>query len=170
MWQHLRGVSAQRAVMDVAKKVDHISKERYRWLLRMAGEVSDDPEEIIRQAIAAGHLVLTDAPEHPRAAYWNGDLIKIDWLKFDKLWLYLWNLARGAKAGISIDRFAFGGELDCEYLTKQKSRLTNLESFPVDLGDKIVSAGRGTQTLDLDRESIRIIERQTIEISREYVG
>ncbi|MCH8047135.1 MAG: hypothetical protein IID44_25820 [Planctomycetes bacterium] len=167
MWKVLRGVSDQRAVMDVAELIECMSAKQYKRLLRMSGEVSDDPEEAIQRAIASGYLVLV---EKDRTAHWRGELIDIDWFRFDVLWGYLWSLAHSAKAGCPIDRFSFGGDLHPEYLTKQKSRLTNLEGFPYDLGDTIVPAGCGTQTLDLERETIHVIERESIEVAREYVG
>jgi hypothetical protein len=167
MWKHLRGVSTQRSVMDLAKRFSHVCEDDYHLVLRVSGEVPEEPGEIPESAMSPGHLVLI---ENPRAAFWSGKAITIDWFKSEKPWRYFWKLASGAKTGTPIDRFEFGEDLHHDYLTKQKCRLVNLKGFPVDLGEKIVSKGRGSQTLDLKQEHIRVIESHLIEVARELLG
>jgi len=164
MWTTLRGVSGERAVIDVAKKLNLMDDETAQWLLREIGDISDNPEEALAAAVATGALVLT---ESPRAAYWQGEEISIDWYERDALWTYLWELARNSKANRSIDRFSFGENASANYVVKQKSRLSAMAAFPLGLSDQIKSAGLGAQKLDLPPQQIRLFSLETVESLRE---
>ncbi len=166
MWKKLRGVSGERALIDVAKRLNFLDENTEQWLLREIGDLSDDPEAAIAEAVATGDLVLVDSP---RTAYWEGKPIEIDWVAREKLWSYLWELGWNSKAGKSIDSFTFGEHASADYVVKQKSRLSNFPGFPVSLSDRIVSAGIGSQRLDLPAEHIRLFEMDTIESLRERV-
>lgn len=96
MWQRLRGVSPARAVADGALALGLLDEPSHRWLLREAGEVHDDAEAAIQQAVASGALVLV---ERPRSAYWDCEAVAVDWDRHGALWDYFWELCRHAKAG-----------------------------------------------------------------------
>src|SRR5437899_4308762 len=123
MWARLRGVSAPRAVVDVAGALDFITPQTRHWLLRELGEVHDDPEEAIAAAVAAGGLVLVD---RPREAYWAGARIAVDWQQRTALWDYLRQLAKCSKTGCAVDPTELGAEGAPEAAVKQKSRLVGL--------------------------------------------
>lgn len=167
MWKTLRGVSGERALIDVAKKLNFLTEEARQWLLREVGELSDDPEEMVSLAVREGGLVIV---ESPRTAYWRGALIDVDWQRRDALWNYLLELSRHSKSGRAIDRTCFGDEAGMNYLAQQKNRLTSLRDFPPSLGDCISSAGRGSQKLDLLPSQIRILQLETVESLREWTA
>ena len=155
MWVELRGVTRQRAVLDVAKLLGFLRDDDYSWLLREVGEFAD-AEEAKSSAMAAGDFVLV---EYPRVAHWNKKEIRIDWAKNTALWDFLWELGRHAKARTPVDRFTFGDSADANVVTKRKSRLTGMKAFQTDLAVNIEVVGRGTQQLKLPSEQIRIFER-----------
>jgi len=164
MWVRLRGVSVPRAVLDVNRKLGLISEETHRSLLREIGELADDPEEAIKQAVSGDHLVLV---ERHRTVYWYRKAIPIDWDKREKLWIFFWELCRQAKAGQPIDRFSFGKTAGPDYVIKQTSRLISLQGFPGSLADLIKRSGLGTKKLDLARERIHLFEVGAGETLRE---
>jgi len=155
IWMKLRGVSQPRAIADVAHALNLIDPSTYQWLLRELGEIHDDPDQAIQAAVATGALVLI---ERPRAAYWAGALIELDWDRRPALWDFLWELSRQAKAGQPLDHTLFRSSQDHEVVTKQKSRLVNQPGFPADLADHIQATGRYTQQLDLPPAQIRLFE------------
>jgi len=165
MWVRLRGVSARRAVVDVAAALDLITPETRRWLLRELGEVHADPDEAIAAAVATGGLVLV---ERPRTAYWAGADIPVEWQRRTALWDYLWKLAQCGKSGCAIDPNELGAEGPPDAAVKLKSRLINLPGFPPDLAQHIHRADRGAQRLDLPPQQIRLFEMSTLEVAREW--
>ena len=167
MWMKLRGVSHQRAVIDIAKKIGFITDETREFLLRGIGDISDDPEQAIAKAVSDGALVLV---ERPRTAYWNRDRIEVDWNANPKLWEYLFELCRHAKAGRPLLPVIFGENADLYHLIKLKSRLSKFAGFPPLLCDRNVSAGEGMQRFDIPPEEIRIFEVVTMEVLRERMG
>lgn len=154
MWAFLRGISIDRALLDVGYRLNFLAQADFHWLLREIGEC-DNPEEAVAAAIAAGHLVLV---ESPRAAYWDRQAINIDWHRYNSGWDFLWELSRLAKTGRPIDPWAFGYNQAEAIVAKRKHRLTALPEFPISLADLIVPAGRRTQKLNLPREQIRLFE------------
>jgi hypothetical protein len=148
MWAEVRGVSLQRAVVEVAKKLGFLRDDDSEWLLREIGEIVE-----VDEAVASGDFVLV---ERPREAYWNTEKMEVDWNKHAAVWNLLWELGRHAKAGQPIDRFTFGENAHTNVVTKLKSRLLSMDQFPVDLGDFIEVVGRGSQQLKLPAERIRI--------------
>lgn len=154
MWAMLKGVSLDRAVLEVAHRINFLAAADFQWLLREIGEC-DDPGDALKTAIAAGHLVLV---ESPRAAYWGGQAINIDWHRYNSLWDFFWELSLLAKSGRPIDRWAFAHNRAENIVSKRKHRLTALPEFPIGLADSIIPAGRGTQQLNLPREQIRLFE------------
>lgn len=154
MWMALRGVTTQRAVVDVAKELGFLRDHDYEWLLEEIGEFCD-VEAAIDHAVTSGDFVLV---ERPRAAYWESEEITIDWNRNSVLWDFLWELGRHGKAGQPIDAFVFGEHAGRDTVTKRKSRLTNMPEFPVSLSDAIECTDTGTQQLELPRERIRIFQ------------
>lgn len=165
MWAELRGVTPQRAVVEVAKLLGFLCEEDYEWLLCEVGQVVE-VEEIMSSAIAAGDLVLV---ERPRQAYWNGQEIDIDWNRHNALWEFLWELGRNSKAGEPIDALTFGNGTDRNVVTKRKSRLSTMGGCPIDLIDLIESVGRGSQQLSLPRERIRVFELTGVDTLSEWL-
>jgi hypothetical protein len=155
MWAILRGVSLDRAVVDVGRALNFLTQPDYEWLVR---EIGDYPtaEEGMEAAITAGDLVLV---EGPREAHWNTEEITINWNRFPTSWEFLWELCRHAKSGESIDRMTFGADAPEDIVTKRKHRLSSMPQFPISLADLIGLAGRGTQQLKLAPERIRIFQR-----------
>lgn len=167
IWMKLRGVSPERALIEVAKKIGFISDETQDFLLRGAGEISDDPDTAIAKAVADGALVLV---ARPRTVYWQGEKIEVDWDAHGALWTYFFELCRSAKTTCPFDRLVFGETFHEDYLVKQKSRLSTFECFPLSLIDLIKPAGRGTQRLDIPPAKIRIFEVVTTESLRELTA
>jgi hypothetical protein len=164
MWARLRGVTLLRAVLDVAKLVGALWCADHAWLLREFGEFAD-AEEAMQAAIDAEEFVLI---EYPRAAYWRGEQIEIDWTKENASWEFLWELGRCGKADQFIDSMSLGENSHPDIIAKRKSRLTKTPTFPCDLADSINRSGRGSQKLTLPPERIRIFEKTIGEKLREW--
>ncbi|MBL8798491.1 MAG: hypothetical protein JNM56_31640 [Planctomycetia bacterium] len=156
MWRALRGVSAERAVVDVAHRLNLLDARGCRWLLRELGEVLESPRALIRAAVATGALVLV---EHPRRAYWNRRKLPVAWQRHSALWDFLWTVCSRAKARKPIDRWVFGNGARANIVTQQKSRLVKLPGFSADLAARLKPIGRGTHQLDIAPALIRLFER-----------
>jgi len=154
MWMALRGVTYQRAVIDVAQVLGFLTGENGDSLLRAIHE-SRDPEEAREQAIDAGSLVLSDCP---RTMWFGGHEVDVDWERHDSLWVFLWQLVRCAKAGCPVDRWSFGNRAHRNIVTDRKSKLSKLEGFPIEIINQIEVRGNGSQQLCLPREQIRVFE------------
>jgi hypothetical protein len=165
MWMKLRGVSLPRAVVDVACELDLLDERTRGWLLRELGEAPDDPAEALETAIDSGGLVLI---EHPRAAYWRGQPIRVDWKRRPALWDFFWEVCRNAKAGQAVDHITFNAR-DHGIVAKQKSRLLELRDFPRGLTALIRPAGRHAQKLNMPPEQIRLFEVVVGETVRERI-
>lgn len=164
MWARVRGVSKERAVVDVAKLIGLLSDADADWLLREIGEFAD-AEEAMLSAIADGDFVLV---ENPRKAHWDKCEIKIDWYKHKSVWNFLWELGRRGKEMKPVDRLTFGDQAHEDVVTKRKSRLTAMPEFPVSLADEIQVTGRGSQQLKIPVERIRIFEQIGDDALREW--
>jgi len=167
MWMSLRGVSIPQAVVAVATRLGFLTAEIGLSILRTLGEEPDDPSERVEAAVAAGGLVLV---EMPREAYWRGEPIEIDWARHTSQWELFWALARLSKGGGVVDAFALQErkEKDPGFVRKRKCRLVNANGFPQSLADLVVGAGRGTYRLDLLPTRIRLFERGTGDVVREW--
>lgn len=165
MWAELRGISRERAVIEVAKTLGFLRDEDRDWLLGEIGECVD-VDEAIAAAICAQHLVVL---EHVREVYWNGERIEIKWRQHYSLWEFVTLLCRHAKANRSIDRFTFGDRAHPNVVTQRKSRLLNRIEFPMDLGDRIEFVGRGTQKLQLEVQRIRVFHQSGIDTIEEWL-
>ena len=145
MRAQFRGVSRERAAVDVGHALGLLDDATHQWLPRELGQLANDSEQAIEDAVQSGALVLV---ERPRAAYRQRQEIMADWEHRSRLWEIFWELCRRGKVRqpLDWDQFQTG---DCQFVTKQKSRLTGLPGFPADLAEHMVSAGRGAQRLDL---------------------
>ena len=154
MWQKVRGGSVERAVLDVARVLSFIKPAVYDWLVDGLDESADPEQAKIDSAVKTGGLVLV---ETPRAAYWNYELIDLNWYRIPRMWEYLWRLAEHGHRGEAILREQFGDSGDVKFLTKLKSRLKGKKAFPGSLIKKIECRGTGTQILDLQPDLIWLI-------------
>lgn len=164
MWQRLRGGSRGRAVVDVARALDLVSAKTQRWLLRELGERHDDPECTFAEALAAGGLVLV---ETPRAVYWEGRRVPIDWGRRNALWDFMWELARHAKKGLPIDRETFSSARDDAVVNKLKNYLLRQRGFPRSLAEHLVPVVPHALRLDVEPTAIRLFEMEVSEMVRE---
>ena len=163
MWATVYGCSDVRAVIDMAHKLNHLNSGDREWLLKEADELLD-AEEAFEYAIANNELVLNS---QTREVYWNGDLIEIDWFRFDANWTFVWELARHAKAGRPVDSFTFGGNRNPNHVSRMKSQIIE-KRFPLGLADLIELAGAGTQILRVAPEQIRLFESHIAGEIREW--
>ena len=164
IWAELRGVTPQRAVVEVTKKLGFLRDEDYVWLLREIGEVLEF-DDLLSHTIASGDCVLV---ERPREAYWNEENIEIDWSLHNALWEFIWELGYHAKIGQPIDTFNFGNKAHRDIVTKRKSRLTTMSEFPIDLSDLIECVSHGKQQLKLPPERIHIFALSGIDTLCEW--
>lgn len=167
MWQRVHRVSHLRAIIDVAYELSFIDRRMRRELLRQTKELSEEHEDALQLALESADLVLTD---RPRAAYWHGNLIPIEWQRQLAMWGFLWELCYRAKSRRGVDHTDFSDRYKPGYPAKMKSRLNNDPHFPVSLGDLIQSAGGNSQKLDLAPERIRILKTEIREYCREELG
>lgn len=167
MWTRLFGVSDVRAIIDVARALNLIDVPTQRRLLSRTGEFSEDHEEALQQALENADLVLTD---RPRAAYWMGRPIPIDWDRQSALWHFFWELCVRAKTRSSVDHTDFPGDREPSYPAKIKSRLVNMPDFPLKLADLIEPSGRSAQRLCLAPDRIRLFKTEIRELCREELG
>jgi hypothetical protein len=151
----LRGVSYPRAIVEIGIALNQLDAQTGRWLLREFGEATGEAQIDRELAIRAGSLVLS---EQPREAHWASQRIEIDWGRRSALWVFFWELCRHGKGGQALDGTAFGEEVAKNFVAKQKSRLVNLAEFPLELADKIQTAGHGSQALQLPPQEIRLFE------------
>ncbi|MCA9054855.1 MAG: hypothetical protein KDA75_13530 [Planctomycetaceae bacterium] len=161
MWTALHGGSFERATLELARSLGAINEMDYGWLLRELGEASDDEVAAIEHAKKQFDLVLV---EEPRTVYYQGELIDINWHRFNALWDYFVVLLQAARDRRSIDITRFAKPLARGYLTGIKSRLTLNPNFPVTLGDLILPGGKGRQRLDIPPERICVFEVETREV------
>lgn len=153
MWATVYGCTDVRAVIDIAHKLNHLSPGDREWLLKESGEHLN-AEDAYEDAIQRDGLVLNSVA---REVYWNGNPIGLNW-SHEAKWSFMWELARHAKTGLPIDSMTFGENKKPNYVSKMKSELSNVDSFPIELADLIEVVGNGTQILRLSAEKIRLFE------------
>ena len=151
MWQFLHPVSYQRAVIEVGEVVGFLRERDRDFLLREAGELPQDPEEAKQQAIERGDLVLE---RFPPCAYWNGELIDVDWATHGAAWQFLVLTCEHELRGQQIDRWSFGDAARENIVTQEKSRLKSTPGFPSGLIDFFEVVGQGTQRFAFPRDRI----------------
>ncbi|MHC2071078.1 hypothetical protein ACYFX5_26695 [Bremerella sp. T1] len=153
MWVELHSCSKVRAVIEIAHVLHHLSSKDYRWLLQETGELIDT-DASYKDAIPRNDLVLNSLD---RKIFWKGAPIVLDW-SHDAKWYFMWELARQAKAGLSLDRLDFAPKKHESYLSKVKSDLAKHDEFPDELAVLIEPCEIGTQKLQLPPEQIRLFE------------
>lgn len=164
MWMHLRGVSQPRAIIDVGHLLGFLTAPDRDWLLR---EIGEGPESM-DDAIAKRELVFDECE---RQVYWRGERIDVDWHRQSALWGFLWRIAELAKSGRGVDRLDFGENKSVSYVSRTISRLRcEIDAFPEELADLMVSEGRGTARLNLSPEQIGLFRTENVEHLAEVFG
>lgn len=130
MWMRLHNVSYQRAVIEVGEAVGFLTANDVDWLLREGGELSRHPEVAQAEAIDRLDLVIERIS---RSAYWNGELIDVDWYHYGEAWEFLVLACEHTKRNEDIDRSSFGRDSDEDVVTKKKHRLKKTPGFPAEL-------------------------------------
>lgn len=153
MWSRVYGCTKVRAVIEIASLFNLLTPHYREWLLAEFGELLD-ADAAYDDAILRNELVLNSLT---REVHWMGEPIEVDW-SHEAKWSFIWELAKHAKAGLPVDNTTFGGRKSADYVSKTKSELGKLESFPTDLEGAIEVVGKGTQKLMLDAHEIRLFE------------
>jgi hypothetical protein len=166
-WMMLRGISQVRAILDLVRRLNCMRNVTIEWLLRETGETPATIEQAIEAAVASTDVVLV---ERPRSLYWKGSMVDVDWYSANKYWVFVLTICERAKAGAGVDYTDFGKDLEKNYVSKMKSKLSELPNVPLEFVDLIIPCGRSTQKLDLPGQSIRVFRIKTIEILKEVVG
>lgn len=155
MWQELRGCSRVVSVLELARLFKLIDTEELDRLLDHLGEVPQDAELHLEQAVTAGHLVIRDDEE--RMMYWREKSLETPLLKSESLWSFLVELAKRTKSGSCVDTMCYPNSSD-SYTRKTASRIRCDMGLPADLTTRIVSEKPYGQKLDLQPETIRVFE------------
>lgn len=153
MWALAHGLSAERAVIDLATELQMIPNFDAQWLARRLNIDRDGHSPDLENAIEAGHLVLCT---NPKRLFWDGSPVKL--LGGNRPWEYFWQLTLHRKHGAILDRAVLGDNLGVRYLDQMKCRLINDCGLPLELGERIINVESHCQRLDLDRSRIRIFE------------
>ncbi len=167
MWMKLRGVAIERAVIDVAFGIGFLDQGTRDWLLREVGQQYDDPQRTVDAAISAGHLVLI---ETPRAAFWLGNPIAMDWEKDHSLWEFLWALCERSKRSLTLTQVDLGKQVSASAVATSKGRLVNHPDFPPDLGILVESKRGQGYHLNLPPANIRIFVVEEHDVATEWTG
>jgi len=162
MWAKVHGISAERAVIELATELQMIRTFEGQWLVSKLNIDRDGSSPDLEVAIAAGHLVLC---ANPKRLFWRGNEVELRGGKAP--WEYFWQLVLHRKRGAILDRIVLGEGLAVRYLDSTKNRLINKCGLPIDLGDRIVNVESHCQRLDLDRHQIRIFEFENRTACRE---
>lgn len=153
LWVEPKGVSPDRAVVDLGLTLGFLTSADHRFLLSELQEDFENTEEGINRALSRHSLVHV---EHPRRIFWMGEAVAVNWNQHNRLWVYLSELIIARKRGGITDRFSLNSD-DPTALSKCKSRLAKQGDFPLSLSDLIVPAGRGSQYLQVEPEQICLI-------------
>lgn len=155
MWAKAKRVNYSAAVIDVAETLGLLPTADAEWLRREGGELPSDPEEAVQAAIDRGDLVLL---LKQRIMHWEGREYDISFAKYPVLWDFLEQACRHAKTCEAIGWDTFGDDKNVDYITKTKSKLSNLRGFPIGLIDLFVSAGPKRQRLNIEPERIHLFD------------
>jgi hypothetical protein len=166
MWMKLRGVSAERALIDVAYGTGFLTESTRDWLLREVGEHFASGERTLDQAMFDSKLVII---EKPRQAFWNGEPIEIDWDKESAPWSFFWELCRGSRRSCPVTREDLGERMSPTAFSTRKGRLVNHESFPKTL-EGLVESKPGGYQLDLSPQDIRVFLAEQEDRITEWTG
>ena len=154
IWMRLRGVSLERAVIDIAYGTGFLDQITRDWLLREVGQRYDDSQRTVDEAILQNKLVLI---EKPKQAFWNGEPIEMEWEEKDAAqWSFFWELSKKSKRSQTVDPTDIGEKATATRLSTRKGRLVNHPLFPPSLKMWIKSKKRCGYWLDLPPHDIRI--------------
>jgi hypothetical protein len=134
LWMFLRRCSRMRSILDLAFRLNFLTETDYQWLLR---ETREDVENV---NVACGRFPLVIV-ESPRAAYWRGEEIGIDWEGSHALWDYFHRVCEQASRGLGADASHFREGCQPEMISHRKCRLVNDDNFPIELRDLIRVSG-----------------------------
>lgn len=156
MWQHLYGVTYQRAVIEISATLNWISPTQVDWLLQEGGELPRNPDDLRDVLIARGDLVILRGS---RNVFWKGQGIEADWYRFEESWEFFLITSECAKRGEAIDSFSFGQSKSGGVVTKKKSRLkTQIPRFPKSLYNAFKHVGTGTQKFTIPADRIHFFD------------
>ena len=161
----LTGVSSARAAIEIGFGTGFLDPGSRTWLLREIGEQYGDPQRSVDAAISAGHLVLI---ETPRAAFWHGQPIEIDWDKEHSLWEFLWELCRQRRS-LMLTQVDLGEQMSASALSTSKGRLVNHPNFPGDLGILVEATHGQGYGLNLPAAQIRVFLVEEHDIASEWL-
>lgn len=153
MWMRLRGVSLERAVVDLAYGLGFLTESTRDWLLRELGQRFEDAQRTVDEAIIQSKLVVT---EKPRQAIWNGEPIEIDWDRERALWSLFWELCQKSKRSQPVTREDLAERMSPSAFSTRKGRLVNHPEFPKTLEGLVEAKRDGGYQLDLPPQDIRI--------------
>ncbi|HEV7225785.1 MAG TPA: hypothetical protein VGN42_23975 [Pirellulales bacterium] len=129
-----------------------VAVERVVAALMDAAEMyrtTDDVREKVDQAVAEKFLVLV---ESPRRAFCKSQRIDVDWERKTMLWELFWELASRAQRGLPVDRELLSNKKSARAIRDRRSDLGSL--LPLELNERIISAGRYAYRLKLPPEDI----------------
>ena len=155
-WELLRGVSNNRAYLDVALLVDLITPADYNWLLREYGELPLNAEAAKDEAIMRGDLVLVRSPA---TLHWSRNQVEIDWSRHRVSWEFFLTACEHAKRSEAIDQWSFSETARANFVSQAKSRLKSTRGFPPKIIEAFKSEGTGSQRLDFPPELIHIFDQ-----------
>lgn len=154
MWVHLKKVSTERAVVDLAVKLFSYPVDEADWLLREMGELPIDQDAAQSEAIARGDLVLI---RNERSVFLNGADLEIDWGTGRVLFEFFLVSCEHAKQGKAIDRLSFGDVYE-NVVADRLAKLGKVPDFPVELLNYFEIAGLKSQRFTFPSEKIHIFD------------
>jgi len=153
MWMCLHACSYERAVIDVAWKIQLIDDGNYRSLMDAFPEAPSAVDVSDLDAAKQYDLVLI---KERRVAYWKTKRIDIDWSKYRQQWVCLERLAVFVRTRRHLCPTDLSDSEDLSYLSKLISKMTGNENFPPSLADLIAPVGGGCYCLKLEPAQVFI--------------
>lgn len=167
IWMRLRGVSLERAVIDIACGIGFLRETDRDWLLRETGECFRDGEQMLAEAMSHSRLVVLD---RPRQAYWNAERIEIEWDTEPALWSFFWELCQQSKRSDSLRPEHISEMFRPSAFSNRKSRLVNHANFPATMVDAIEAVSGEGYRLNLLPQDIRIFLADEQTVVTEWTG
>lgn len=151
----LRGVSRERAMLDVGLKCDVLTREKYQFLVQQLGLHNEGRNVDIETAIETHSLVLCDEPS---SVTWKMQPVERSWADYPVIWTYFWKLAKAASHGGGVEVRDFEKAGSPKVMSQWKNRLKSEGPFPRELGD-LIHVRDGQHQLELDPHEIACFER-----------
>lgn len=167
MWMKLRGVTLERAVVDVAYGIGCMDQSTRDWLLREIGQRHEDSQRTVDEAMLQNRLVVI---EKPRQAFWNGEPFEIDWDKEPALWSLFLELCQKSKRSQPVKAEDLAEKMTPSAFSTRKGRLVNHPGFPKTMIDVVESKPGGGYQLNLQPQDIRIFLVEQEDKIREWTG